>query len=324
MPNPETIASFQKGLQILNGAEDFLSLKNAIAYLLSITEFQDEIMAKDAIANVLRKKQAYDIQAFQHYPKELEAIDQKYKDLATVLEQARAALPNTEVTKLSTDKSSLSKHNPFDVIAKLGGRAVFEWISKHKAFSMGSAAALAGGSYLVYRKFFNTTKEPVINPADKESSFERTIKSIQKYRAFSQLSKDPEFDGDYLEVFHGKQPKKKKPTTTKKKTPTDIGNEWERSEKALMNSMDVGFNELTIRPRMEFQIPELPAPNSIDAFQIINSPKEEETVFPERRERRIKPKKDDEPKKSNKSVPTQTGRLVPIVKRTKRIKKVEV
>jgi len=332
MPNQESILAFQKGLQVLASAEDYLSLKNTIVHLLSITEMQDEVIAKDAIANVLRKKQAFDIQRFKHYPKELEAIDQRYKDLATVLETTGAYLPNSEVRALPNSdglsSAPIVKSSPLDIISKLSKSAIVGFFLKNKMFSVSSAAALAGGSYLVYKKYFDTPKMEAPLPVDKESNFEKTIRSIQKYRAFSQLSKDPEFDGNYLEVFQGKTPKKKKPPTSRKKSPEDIGTQWEREERSLMQNMDMSFNEISIRPRMEFKMPELPAPNNINPNEIIGTsvPVEiQEPIF--KKEKRPRPRKAEinelKPKKE-KINPTQSvGRLVPIVKRTKRIKKVE-
>lgn len=333
MPNQEAVESFQKGLQVLSSAEDYLSLKNTILNLLSITEFQDESIAKDAVANVLRRKQATDIQRFKHYPKELEAIDQKYKDLAVVLEGAKACLPNSEIKALPGANRSLVASSPLDIISKLSKNAIVDFLLKNKVFSVSSAAALAGGSYLVYKKFFDTEIK-VINPVlDKESNFEKTIRSIQKYRAFSQLSKDPDFDGNYLEVFQGKTPKKKKPTTAKKKSPEDIGTQWEREERSLMQNMDVSFNEISIRPRIEFQMPQLPESNRIDPNEIIGTATpsiEEEPIF--KKEKRVRPSRskktdsegDEEKPTKEKTTPSQSmGRLVPIVKRTKRIKKVE-
>lgn len=330
MPNQEAVESFQKGLQVLSSAEDYLSLKNTIMNLLSITEFQDESIAKDAVANVLRRKQATDIQRFKHYPKELEAIDQKYKDLAVILEGAKACLPNSEIKALPGANRSLAASSPLDIISKLSKNAIVDFLLQNKVFSMSSAAALAGGSYLVYKKFFDTEVK-VINPVlDKESNFEKTIRSIQKYRAFSQLSKDPDFDGNYLEVFQGKTPKKKKPTNTRKKSPEDIGTQWEREERSLMQNMDVSFNEISIRPRIEFQMPQLPEPNRIDPNEILGTATSsviEDPIF--KKEKRVRPsrsrKEDTEEKVSKeKTTPSQSmGRLVPIVKRTKRIKKVE-
>jgi len=332
MPNQESILTFQKGLQLLASAEDYISLKNTIVHLMSVTEQQDENIAKDAIANVLRKKQASDIQRFKHYPRELEAIDQRYKDLATVLESAGASLPNSEIKVLAgTATPLIARSSPLDIISRLSKSAIVDFFLQNKTFSVGSAVALAGGGYLVYKKFFDTEIK-IENPIalDKETNFEKTIRSIQKYRAFSQLSKDPDFDGNYLEVFQGKAPKKKKPSTIKKKSPEDIGTQWDKEERSLMQNMDMSFNEMSIRPRMEFQMPELPAPNTINPNEIIGTAVPVEIKNPVfKREKRSKPRKDESRNKNEiqedkKPSPSQSmGRLVPIVKRTKRIKKVE-
>lgn len=324
MPTSETIESFQKGLQMLASAEDYLSLKNTILHLLSITEQQDEIMAKDAIASVLRKKQAADIQKYKHYPREMEAVDQKYKDLAVALEASRATQPNTAIKTLSDN----SLGNPLGMLSKLGGSAMLDFLSKNKALSLGSAAALAGGSYLVYKRFFDSKKEKITT--EKESNFERTIKSIQKYRAFSQLSKDPDFDGNYLEIFQGKAPKKKKPVS--KRESENVSTKWEREEKSLMQNMDIGFNEIAIRPRIDFKMPQLPAPKNIDPSEVLGGSSNSEPPFETSRTETSKVSKSK--KKASKTVnreekkdplPAQSaGRLIPIVKRTKRIKKIEV
>lgn len=325
MPSQESIIAFQKGLQILASVEDYLSLKNTILNLMTISEMQDEAIAKDAIASVLRKKQAVDLQKYKHYPKELEAIDQKYKDLSTVLQNAKATQPNTTIKALPGSNSGLGD-GAMSIISKLGSTAVIEFITKNKVFSLGSAVALAGGSYVVYKKFFESKKESNPTISERESNFEKTIRSIQKYRAFSQLSKDPDFDGNYLEIFQGKEPKKKKAGPSKKKTSEDISTQWDREERSLMQNMDVSFNEIAIRPRIEFEMPQLPAPKNINPNEIIGSatPVEipVETVKRDRKPKNRKEEKSEE--KSRKPAPAQSlGRLVPIVKRTKRIKKIE-
>lgn len=332
MPSIEHIELFKKGLYTLESASDFITLKNTIIHLMDVTEKKDEVYAKDAIANVLRKKQAREIQMYHAYPQELDSIDQKYRDLAMILSQIKCKLNSPEEIR-ALPGSQLQG------LAEKGTMALVNWIKQKPVFAASSALVTAGSMFLFYKKFFTRDKEvkKLENPSDAESSFERTIRSIQKYQAFSQMTKDPEFSGNYLDVIKGKVSNKKvKPV--KKKTAENMNNEWDSEEKALLRTMDTSYNELNIRPRVDFKMPELPSSNDVKPETVLDV--EAKTVEPflkkekkvERKPRRELHKVEEKDlfKESadaivKKSKPLEeTGRLIPIIKRTKRIKKVGV
>ena len=194
---------------------------------------------------------------------------------------------------------------------------------------------------------------------EEESSFDKTIKSIQKYRAFTQMMKNPDL-GDYKDIVSGnakpKRIKKKKETKKALKS-----SEWETDEKSLMKDMDAAFNSISTKPKLNYQLPQLPAPKNIDPNEVIGDDKPLELTFdgssskrdiPKQSKKRKKRKKQEssetvteapseqateevaeassveekKPKKrrvkKTKSTDEAPGRLIPIVKRTKRVKKV--
>ena len=90
MPTIRTVATFQEGLRILERTEDFASIQELIFEMLSICPLEEAHLAKDAIAHVLRRKQATEIQISKAYPQAVEVLDRKYADLAKVLRNAKA------------------------------------------------------------------------------------------------------------------------------------------------------------------------------------------------------------------------------------------
>jgi hypothetical protein len=414
MPTQKELTYFREGLRVLHRSKHFVTLSDAIKKMMSVVSPNEEKWAKDAIARVLRHKQAIEMTDAQKYPQAQQELDQKYQDLYVLLKsiklrvksrprlpQARPAGPprppqaQPQQLQQAQDqpqqvkqaqaqpqaqaqsqpqaqaqsqpqaqaqpqaqpkprprrpKPKSSRVSPWSLakLSPVGGLEtslmIIDWIkSKKKTIVAGTAVVTTLGSvYWLYKHF--TSSEKKENP-DKETSFEKTINSIQKYRAFTTLCKDPDFSGSYEDLMSGNLTKKK--GVKKKSDLYDKGLEWERKEQGLMRDMDNTFNALSDRPKIKYELPRLPESNSIDPKTIVfdkdkDKEEEETSLAPVKpkptRNRKRKAKKsqlrivdktaDKTSKKSSKkkvsrSKDAPTGRLIPIVKRTRRVKKVQ-
>ena len=367
MPTPEMIANFREGINILKQVDDFATLQKTINRMVGNIPPEELALPKDAIARVLQNKQATEVRTYQDFPSKLEQLEIKYRDLYVVLKTSKslivpkpAALPtsNNAPTGAPSMKNAMAKApNPmggFGMAAMLK-----DWLLDKKKYIMaGGAVGVVGGAYFLYKQL---NKEPE-KKKEEESSFDKTIKSIQKYRAFTQMMKNPDFSGDYRELVNGnakpKRIKKKKDTKKPLKS-----SEWETDEKSLMKDMDAAFNSISTKPKLNYQLPQLPAPKNIDPNDVIGEDRPLELTFGGSSSKRDIPKQQKKRKKRSKkqetveSVPESTpepisspepvveaapvekkpkqkrvkktkttdeapGRLIPIVKRTKRVKKV--
>lgn len=373
MPSRETLLTFREGLKVIQTVDDYVTLKDTIIRMMAFTTLKDAHYARDAIARTMRKKQAAELQRYQGYPQAISNLDQKYRDLYVILKSAKAtrrvepkqvaAAPKQapKVTPTPNNKKQMVKASDFNGLnAPL---MIINWLKgKKKTIFLGTAlASSAGGLYWMYK--FLTKEETKDNPEEKEkeNSFDRTIKSIQKYRAFTQASKDPDFMGDYEALVSGRLPVKGKNKRIKKKPELDKSTEWEQEERILMRNMDSAFHAIGTKPKVKYELPQLPEPKGIDPSSILTKSDEVVVEKPKRKKpRKRKPPQveinvENRPKLSkpvalsvgptmpkpekNKriSVPRkpvrkakpkatkkkqQAGRLIPIVKRTKRVKKV--
>jgi len=215
---------------------------------------------------------------------------------------------------------------------------ILNWIKTNKVtlFAGTAVAGTLGGAFWLYKHLTSEGEEK----KSEETTFDKTIKSIQKYKAFSQLMKNPDMS-NVEEFLSGKPitPKKKKIEKKEDKKPEKT-TEWDTEERSLMKDMDSAFGALSHRPNIDFKLPQLPAPKAIDPKKIIGEADNEKK---EKRRSLEKPaftmvpisKKDKTPKKEiksetkkefrplgEKSFERSEGRLVPIIKRTKKIKKI--
>ena len=352
MPSQQTLASFKEGLRELHKAEDFTSLQHIIDKLVSICPADELPLAKDAIARVIRAKQAEEATKYRAYPQALEEVDKKYRDLYIVLRTAESKIPPTQTQQIPNQM----------IKAPFGGLSLpnmLQWLNNKKKYLItgGALATVGGASYLLY-KHLNDNDKSKKELETKESSLDRTIRSIQKYKAFTQMVNDPDFSGDYAELISGKKPTKTRRNVKKQEEPKK-SKEWERDEKSLMNDMDTAFNSLSARPNLDYGLPKLPAPKNIDPRDVVDDaevlslkPMEKRKTKKTRKTRKtkaptLKSREDSEksstpeplpeeklekPKKraarkprkprKEKSENQNVGRLIPIVKRTKRVKKV--
>lgn len=358
MPSQQTLQIFKEGLTILQQAGDFATLRNTIDRMISICPAEELPLAKDAIARVIRIKQANEIKKYQGYPQAIAELDKKYQDLYIVLRAAQSSV-NPQPQALPGDTTSNKANSITKAPSLLQGLnmpgMVINWLkTKRKYLIAGGAIGAAGGAYLLYKQLA-TEKEP---ESTKETNFDKTIKSIQKYKAFSIMMNDPNFSGDYNDLINGNY-KKTKPKETKNELAKST--EWDREEKALMKDMDSAFSAISAKPDLDYQLPQLPAPKTIDPSDVIgdtrplqlNLPgsKQEKPAPKVRKPRKVRTKRKqaeevevstpEEPLQSEPTVEVTPkkrkpkkvkaedissdtpGRLIPIVKRTKRVRKVK-
>lgn len=379
MPTKETLMNFREGLKIIQQADDFATLRDTIDAMISICPPEDSPLAKDAIARVLRIKQARELNSVQAYPQAVEELDKKYRDIYIILRAAKskAGMPRALPSGTSSKPAS---NNQMAKAPALGGlnmpKMLLGWLKSKKKYIMaGGAVGAVGGAFLLYKQL---TADPKPEPGKEESNFDKTIKSIQKYKAFTSMMKNPDFSGDFTEIVNGnvsgKKPKKRKEL---KKDEPRKSMEWDREEKSLMKDMDDAFSSIATKPDLDYQLPQLPAPRNIDPKEVIgdDKPLELHSIVRQTNQNRVssvektsveKPKKPRKKRRKNtpkaeksevktptfpsatpvvevseatepktrkvkrtkpsnaspKVAETQIGRLIPIVKRTKRVKKV--
>ena len=367
MPTQQTILSFKEGIKILQQVRDFASLRETIDRMVSLCPPEDVPFAKDAIARVIRIKQAEELNMSRGSPQVIDTLDKKYRDLYIVLRTSKSKTPlqphNPSVVSNAApkqQKTQLQKASP------LGGLnfplMVADWLKSKKKYIITGGAVMStiGGAVLLYKYFNNDDESP--SKDSKESGFDKTIRSIQKYRAFSQMANDPNFSGNFTEILDGSYNKKKK-KVRKKEEPLKSA-EWDRNEKVLMKDMNDAFNTLSTRPRLEYALPQLPAPKDINPIDVVGSfgsrPTETKIEKPKkktRKPRKTRKTRDTTPKavisttaedtkppkkprqrkvSTTSSTPAEkkvknskpssshtSGRLIPIVKRTKRVRKVK-
>lgn len=330
---------FQQGMQILSSTSELETLKHTVFKLLTLAGPSGRSEATDLIARTLRQKQIAEIRSYSAFPHVLQEIDKKYSVLAQVLrgkdpntlgsysaptEQDSAPPPPSESPKQPSLPNPLAKINP--MFALLGNPLhALAWLKDHKStlFAGASALTLAAGGYYFYSKSGKKKK----NPKESDSGFDKTIKSIQRYKLFSQLCKDPDLTLDDLSNFmNGKTPKRAKPS--KKDREQSKVSEWDQHERALMKNLDNTFNALTARPKLEYDLPQLPGPKKVKPPEITTTPvdfgsmSESATKSRPRKKRRKKQDESTEASPPPTTPEENKGRLIPIVKRTKRIKKV--
>jgi len=331
------MTQFDEGLRLLQQVNDYASIKDLIVELVGMCPPTHTHLAKDRIARILRKKQAVEIHQSKSYPDALAALDKKYNDLAVVLRHA------TSSPEVAQQKPSQITKAPSSGLMGFGLKPLMliNWAKeKRETIIKGAAVAtLAGGAYYMIQKYFGGGK----SKEERETSFDQTIKSIQKYRACTKLASEPNFGNEYLELLDEK-PKKGKNKGRKKEKEEESSklDEWEREEQSLIRKLDSAHRAIEERPNLNAKIPSLPAPKKVSADGIFdknpeepkkrkkfkareveeNSDSSDEIVI----EKEVKPKaKRGRKKKAKTSVKIAAkseGRLIPIVKRTKRVKKI--
>jgi hypothetical protein len=299
MPTQQTILTFKEGVKALQQARDFASLRETIDRMVSLCPPEDVPLAKDAIARVIRTKQAEELNASRGNTQVLDALDKKYRDLYIVLRTSQSKLPPTPPPALPNGGMPRAPQTQMQKVNPLAGlnlpSMVADWLKSKKKYLITGGAVMStlGGAVLLY-KYFNGDEETKTQDS-KESNFDRTIRSIQKYRAFSQMANDPNFSGNFTEILDGSYSNSKKKKKVKKKEEPLKSNEWERNEKTLMKDMDEAFNALSVRPRLEYELPQLPAPKSINPDDVVGGEiviQETKVEKPkQRKKRKVKTKK---------------------------------
>ena len=160
------------------------------------------------------------------------------------------------------------------------------------------------------------------------------------------MTKDPDWSGNYTDILEGKS-KKKNSKSKNRRNPSKL-EEWEKEEQSLFRAMDSAYRSINDRPKFKCDIPQLPEPKKVRNPVLLTSsdtPKKkkkksrkkapvekqaqvEAEVRVEEPQQEVsvkakvkKPKAAKKPKASKSSGPSD-GRLIPIVKRTKRVRKI--
>lgn len=327
MLDSQVLSTFRQGLINLEQVRDFASMRDIITRMVSFVSAEELPYANDAIARIIRIKQSAELQEVQGYPHAIQELDKKYQDLYLVLKNAKSKKSESSITKQVTNgiiDSYGDTQNPL-------GNLVLNWIKSNKGNLVKGSAVVGtlGGAYWLY-KFLTTEAQNKLTDAD--TSFDKTIKSIQKYKTFSQMMKNPDMS-NVEEFFSGKPSAKKKRVDRKieKRQPVEKDQEWDTDERSLMKDMDEAFGALSFRPNLGYKVPQLSTAKPAKASDVL---KIKESA-PEKKEKRrldktdkplvLSSEKDSSPRELREVKDTETqGRLIPVIRRTKRIRKITV
>ena len=264
---------------------------------------------RDSIARVLQGSYNKESAMYKGNPKALAETDQKYNALRVLVGSLSAPRRYAPSTQLASLKSK----------SKWGSPLV-----------LGTAfLTTLGGAFYLYTKNKKKGSNPSTSPT---SGFQKTLKAIQKYKLISQLDFDSNFLEDYESIMKGKNKK------IAKKKPYSKADAWTREEGALMKEIDSSFKSITTTKSSGYKVPQLPASKEFDPFSILGNTKTKSKREPKRpKETPEEPEPiiedtiiEEIPKKTRKrrsatttsTSRTSVERLVPIVKRTKRISKI--
>ena len=154
MPSQQTLVSFREGLKVLQQANDFTTLRQTIDTLVGICPPKELHLAKDAIARVIRLKQAEEATKFNGYPQALEEVDKKYRDLYIVLRTSNSRVPEESAPE-TTYVPAKSPQNQMAKTSPLGGfnlPSLIQWLTTKKKYILtgGALASTVGGAYWLY------------------------------------------------------------------------------------------------------------------------------------------------------------------------------
>lgn len=323
------MASFDQSLNILKTATDYPSVSTALREVLNACPSNQLENFKLKVATVLREKQAAEGKAAQKHPRALQEIDLKYKNLVNILsshapQEQQASIPPVE-------KPSPIAKAPTSSLG-LGSMLFQNFFQSKKKLIVGFGAGLGAiaGLAFVYSKF-SKPSEPVKNPDDfktkKLEGFEKTLAALQRLRSLNKISKTGSWD-DYEGYLSGKK-KKGEPTKELKKLI-----DWNKEENSLMSSADRAMKALA---NFKLSSPDLPL------LSDSGSSSTGEIGFDEGKKKRKRREKKEESEVLEETPtdeitedlqeiepepileepePEETGRLIPVVKRNKRIKKI--
>lgn len=344
------LSSIQEGLDILQSSNDFFTNQDLIRLMAEMCPDNKLPLLKDNIARVLKQKLHVEMQQMRNFPNIVLEIEQKYRDLSKVLKFAgngkNVVPPSPSLHRKSVEEeisqtnneaifdngqdltqnqipmdyqlppqpTSMQKRN-MNTLGLLGSQIPFLGWVQNNSTTLLRGAALVGivGSFWYINKGPNSKSEKEKAKEKRESSFERTINSLKQLRDLNKLSESPEGIAGLLSDSKKKQKKKKKAEEKQRL--------WAEEENDLMKTIDTSFKTLGERPKVIYKMPELPEPRSIKTnFLRDNSPtKIKEAKKISKTKKKVKKEavetehSSEEPKKK---------RIVPVLRRTKRIKKV--
>lgn len=326
------MASFDQSLNILKTATDYPSVSTALREVLNACPSNQLENFKLKVATVLREKQAAEGRAAQKHPRALQEIDLKYKNLVNILSShtPQTQPPPSSASPPVEKPSSIAKA-PTSSFG-LGSMLFQNFFQSKKKLIVGFGAGLGAiaGLAFVYSKF-SKPSEPAKNPEDfktkKLEGFEKTLAALQRLRSLNKISKTGSWD-DYEGYLSGKK-KKGEPTKELKKLI-----DWNKEENSLMSSADRAMKALA---NFKLSSPDLPLLSDFGSSSMSEIP------FDEGKKKRKRKEKKEEFEASEEMPieevaeeiqemepepileepePEETGRLIPVVKRNKRIKKI--
>lgn len=317
------MATPEEHLQILKVAKDYTTLSDTLQFLMNGCPAEYFNSFKIKLANILREKQLLETKQAQGHQRALQDIDLKYKNLAVRLSQA---VPTASPRNNLPVKNSSS-------LAGIGATVIKNWIQARQKQLLGFGVALGavGSLAFIFNKFYgsnNSNSKSIKNPDEvrdkKFEGFEKTLTALQKLRSLNKISKNASFD-DYQGFLSGKKKKKSDDDSYDSKRLID----WSREESHLMSSADKAVKALS---NFKLPTPELPLLTTSAEFG------ESENKKPRRKRKEKEVIESDENSDVDNAEPdieeieiqeehineepSDLGRLIPIVKRTKRVKKI--
>ena len=320
---PVTIDSFDAGLRSLTETDDAQLLQEIVKETLAKCPNQRTRTAKAEVAAILQRKYALETQtAAKHNPALIPEIDKKYQDLSLVLKNI--PVMGMEATSNPTPTPSASPKLPVRPnFAGIGSSLIQSWFSKRKGFLQGTAIAIPAmcGLIYLYNKIWGRSEPVEKKVIDKNmlrqkelDNFEKMVKSLDHIRTFSRMSRNPDFSGDYRAVL--KNPSKLKRVSSDGSLTKRLA-KWNQEEQELLKGVDQAVKVITSPPK-KYSFPSflkdespLPKPPKVDAGPIFGEAKKVKKVKVEKEEEAA-----PEPAEP-------VGKLIPISKRSKRVRKVE-
>jgi hypothetical protein len=358
----QAISSFKDGLIQLQRITSFEGLREAIKDIIDICPPTEAHLCKPRIAALMRKKHFAEIRKVKGHPTALKDIDAKYRNLAIVLHKLpiggmRRPRPRSAPAHALPQEPRLPSSNR-RLPAKPGGFGAFglatslakNWLvsRKKQIAGLGVAAAGLGGLAWVYNKVYgsNNKEVPRKNPDDGSKgrqkqleSFEKAMMSMQRFKAMTQMSKDPDASiGDYKDLFTLGPAKKKR--NSKKNKKKERGVNWQREGDSSQKDLERAYKAIGKKSSNPVEIPLLTtkdfsantktASKSKTRKRRKKSPPAEAPPYiePEPKEPRIVKARKPRSSKPRAKAKADLGgvaapsKLVPVVKRTKRVRKV--
>lgn len=316
------MASPEENLQLLKVSKDYATLSSTLEVLISDCPIQYIESFKVKLATTLREKQLVETKQASGHARALQDIDLKYRNLAMRLHDL---MPTSQPVR------NLPVRNNSSSLAGFGATVIKNWIQARQKQLLGFGVALGavGGLAFVFNKIYGKSSGsplPVKNPDElrdkKFEGFEKTLTALQKLRSLNKMSKSGSFD-EYEGFLSGKKKKKGEVVDSDSKRI-----DWNKEESYLMSSADKAMKALSNFKLPEPEVPLLTTNASLeDTFATPKKrrkrkEKEESLDSVEDVEAEELPIEEEIVQEENDTEQETFGRLIPVVKRTKKVKRI--